>query len=244
MGLEAITQKESVLKAIREFDALGRKAFLDKYQFGEAKDWFLVLDGQRYDTKPILGAAHGFEKGVPLRFNEFTGGPPTIKKLEELGFVVEKASDAQIEPKRRYWAGGHLFGDESQLDEFLSEKTWRIGWPRDSKKKGAVGAWRRFANIQPGDLFAIKGYGGTNDLQVHAVGQVESVDAEAGSLRWQQWSVPLFRAKAPGGPGDGTWFETLSEVKAAGPLKEIFGVSGTGPSPEAPATSAARSHIH
>ena len=39
----------------------GRHAFLARYGFGPAKEWVLVHGGKRYDSKAIVGAAHGFQ---------------------------------------------------------------------------------------------------------------------------------------------------------------------------------------
>ena len=95
VALSDITDPTAVLQAAREFDALGREAFLAQYGFGKAREYFLVLSGKRYDSKAIMGAAHGYqfpEKG-PLRAADFSGGDATVKtKLEQLGFAVESAS--------------------------------------------------------------------------------------------------------------------------------------------------------
>lgn len=47
---------EAVDATLAEFDAIGREAFLVKYDFGEAKGLYLVRDGKRYDSKAIVGA--------------------------------------------------------------------------------------------------------------------------------------------------------------------------------------------
>ena len=83
--------RESILKAISEFKDLGGDEFLKKYHFGRAKKYFLVVDRRLYDSKAIVGVAHGYEypdKG-PLTWRDFQGGKSTVKpKLEELGFEV------------------------------------------------------------------------------------------------------------------------------------------------------------
>ncbi len=135
------------------------------------------------------------------------------------------ALDAYLvqEAGQRCWAGGHQFGDESKLDEFIEQHVWYIGWEKDATSKGAKGAWKRIPQIKPGDLFAIKGHGGTNHLRVYAVGEVLTVDAEAGRLSWKpRKDIPLFRGKAPGKPGDGTFWETLCEVSQPKAKAAIF----------------------
>jgi 5-methylcytosine-specific restriction enzyme B len=100
LGLAELTDPEAVRAAIREFDEIGRDAFLDKYGFGPARDYFLVENDKRYDSKAIVGAAHGYQHpGLgPLPNTEFSGGAPTTSKLEQLGFNVEPDSpqDSQL----------------------------------------------------------------------------------------------------------------------------------------------------
>lgn len=95
MSLEDISKRDSVLAAIEECRQLGRDAFLRKYGFGPAREYHIVLDGERFDSKAILGAAHGFEfpDQGPLRAEQFSGGAATVApKLNELGFTVVRDS--------------------------------------------------------------------------------------------------------------------------------------------------------
>lgn len=80
---------DDVRAAIQEFDELGRRAFLAKYGFGEARRYFLRDDGADYDSKAIVGAAHTRRHNAPLTAGDFSGGEATVKKLlEDLGFEV------------------------------------------------------------------------------------------------------------------------------------------------------------
>jgi hypothetical protein len=89
--ISELTSREAVLYALEEFDRIGRQAFLEKYGFGSARDYFLRRDGRLYDSKAIVGAAIGFEhpdRGQ-MPSSEFSGGDATVRaKLEELGFEV------------------------------------------------------------------------------------------------------------------------------------------------------------
>ncbi|MGW4771965.1 HNH endonuclease [Nocardia sp. NPDC004278] len=89
MGLGDIT-RPAVLAAIREYDKLGQDAFLERYKFDRAKAFYLRYDGNRYVSKAIAGAAHGYLEGRdPLRANEFSGGESSVaRKLRSLGFIV------------------------------------------------------------------------------------------------------------------------------------------------------------
>lgn len=90
---------DAVDKAVLEFDKLGRDQFLKQYKFGKAKEYYLVLNGARYDSKAIVGAAyqHVSEDGKPLK--KFPGGERTVGRLlTRLGFEVEKISSGLPQP--------------------------------------------------------------------------------------------------------------------------------------------------
>lgn len=87
-----IQRRESILKAIAEYDSLGRERFLERYGFGPAQSYFLVHGGKRYDSKTIVGVAYGYENPSHgrLKSQEFNGGRDTVQDcLERLGFEVE-----------------------------------------------------------------------------------------------------------------------------------------------------------
>ncbi|GAB2816440.1 hypothetical protein GCM10022221_13010 [Actinocorallia aurea] len=99
MGLAEVT-RESVFEALAEFDALGREEFLAKYGFGRARSYFLVHEGERYDSKAVVGAAHGFVRGrAALRPGEFSGGDRTVSELlRRLGFEVVREEGTRRRP--------------------------------------------------------------------------------------------------------------------------------------------------
>ena len=89
MALGDIT-RQAVIAAITEYDELGQDQFLSKYGFERARSYVLVHDGKSYDSKAIVGAAHGFLPGQsPLRARQFSGGEATVGRLlRRLGFIV------------------------------------------------------------------------------------------------------------------------------------------------------------
>src|SRR6266478_2064250 len=100
MALSDLTVS-SVVKAIEEFDRLGRDSFLKKYGFGRARSYVLQKDGHSYDSKAIAGAAHGYLPGhVALKPKQFSGGEATVRRtLKGLGFiVVDEATDSLPAP--------------------------------------------------------------------------------------------------------------------------------------------------
>lgn len=92
--LGEIQHREPVLAAIAEFDRRGRESFLAEYGFGPATRWYVVHNGRFYDSKALIGAAHGYEFPAegPLGNEDFSGGDQTKSKLRSLRFqVVELA---------------------------------------------------------------------------------------------------------------------------------------------------------
>ncbi|MFC4006006.1 HNH endonuclease [Nonomuraea purpurea] len=78
-----------ILDAIAEYDEMGRDAFLNTYRYRPARDYFLVHEGRRYDSKAIAGVAHRGVTGQPLLAGEFSGGRETVaRQLIRLGFDV------------------------------------------------------------------------------------------------------------------------------------------------------------
>lgn len=85
-----LTDRGAVEKALEECDRLGRHSFLQKYGYGEAREYFLVTDTGRYDSKAIFGAAYGYQFGTPLGADEISGGRSgAAGRLADLGFVIE-----------------------------------------------------------------------------------------------------------------------------------------------------------
>jgi hypothetical protein len=91
MALSDLTSRQAVLAAIAEFDRLKRDEFLSLYGFGKARRYFLELDGHLYDSKAIVGVAHGYQfpKEGALKSEDFSGGDRTVRrKLKELNFTI------------------------------------------------------------------------------------------------------------------------------------------------------------
>jgi hypothetical protein len=101
--LSDLSDKSAVLRAMAEYDELGRDAFLARYGYGPARSYFVVHDGKRYDSKALAGAAVGkqFPASGPLAAAEFSGGEATVKaKLEQLGFELTGTA-REAEARRR-----------------------------------------------------------------------------------------------------------------------------------------------
>jgi hypothetical protein len=99
MPFSALNDRSAVLKAIAEYDDMGREAFLARYGYGPSRSYFLEHEGKIYDSKAIAGVAVGkqFPEEGPLKPSEFSGGDATVRaKLEALEFRIRgpDAADA------------------------------------------------------------------------------------------------------------------------------------------------------
>ena len=63
------------------------------YGFGPAREYFLVIGDMHYDSKAIVGVAHGYQfpSEGPLRPEDFSGG----EAIDQ----VEGGTSAIVEPK-------------------------------------------------------------------------------------------------------------------------------------------------
>jgi hypothetical protein len=100
----ALIHKPAVQLALDEFESLGREAFLEKYQFGKARNYFVINPetGTACDSKAILGVAYGlqFPDRGPLRPADFSGGDATVvARLRELGFQVTDVAEYVVQPQ-------------------------------------------------------------------------------------------------------------------------------------------------
>jgi HNH endonuclease len=91
--VETIRRKIShgnVVSAIEERRRLGKLEFRKKYGFGPARQYLLVYEGDRFDSKAILGVAAQFVVGSsgPFTPRDIYGGTQTKALLESLGFQV------------------------------------------------------------------------------------------------------------------------------------------------------------
>ena len=102
MGVKDITF-DAVIQAIEEYDRLGQDEFLRRYGFDRARQYVLVHHGKSYDSKAIVGAAHGYLTGEnPLAARDFSGGDATVGRLlRKLGFTVQVGDELTAERLER-----------------------------------------------------------------------------------------------------------------------------------------------
>ncbi len=61
MGPGDVTSRAAIESAMREYDGMGRDAFLARYGFRRSTKFVVVRHGREYDSKAVLAAAHGFQ---------------------------------------------------------------------------------------------------------------------------------------------------------------------------------------
>lgn len=84
--------RDGVLKAVAEYDELGRDKFLSEYGYKPATGYLLVHGDRTYDSKAIAGVAHKYDQGRALGSDELIGGRSHAAKwLARLGFVIRSS---------------------------------------------------------------------------------------------------------------------------------------------------------
>ncbi len=130
MSLTNMKSPDAILKAVEEFDRIGREDFLRKYGFWKAKEFFLDYNGKLYDSKAIIGAAHGYEfpELGPLTSRDFGGGTASVKpKLEALGFKVQyQSKEAESQHTELEEAVEASISLERDLEGFLAANLQKL----------------------------------------------------------------------------------------------------------------------
>jgi hypothetical protein len=143
LALKDLTSQRAVLRAIEEFDRLGRAEFHKAYGFGPADEYILAYGGRFYDSKAIVGVAHLLQTGVPLLNSDFVGGlHGAVPRLKSLGSEVLSQRRGSFvllwNPKLWPW---------SEDDRFALQKSIEAGGTRT--EPWSTGS--RTKDIQKGD---------------------------------------------------------------------------------------------
>jgi 5-methylcytosine-specific restriction protein A len=122
---------DAVRQTIAEFDQLGQESFLSTYGYGKARGYFLVHNGQPYDSKAIAGVAHQYLHGrAALKADELSGGDHAAAgPLRELGFDI-KGLDEQLTNVPTFEPGG-IYNRVRQIhDVYGGQRQGRISTPK------------------------------------------------------------------------------------------------------------------
>ena len=188
---------------------------------------FYAEDGLRYLVKK-----YGMENSEKVTFADMYKFLLSKKQNNENIFIyasniwnewlVYKDEESK---KRKYWSGGIYWDEEKKLEEFRQKNYWKIGWKKESDKKGAKQAWNNIKEIQNGDFLAFHGYGGQNDLTIYQISKVIDKDIDKGILYIEKLNTDddiLFHGKAPK-LNKGGWFGTLFQITGEEAVEKIFG---------------------
>lgn len=134
----SLVTRSDVRTAIKEFDELGHEAFLEKYYFGPALQYFIKFNGKRYDSKAIMGVAHGYATGDFLDTRSFNGGMwQVVRYLRRMGFVVTGSDEVTTKPRsilgRRTCEDPFVVSeprDDDPLELYLAPIRLRRGQPK------------------------------------------------------------------------------------------------------------------
>lgn len=88
-----LTSRDAVMKAVAEYDRVGKQSFLDTYGFRPSTRYELAIGDRTYVSKAIVGVAYGYEHPGegPLSAGSFSGGidPGNAAwQLQRLGFNI------------------------------------------------------------------------------------------------------------------------------------------------------------
>jgi hypothetical protein len=135
-----VTSRDAVLAAMAEFDQIGRDAFLAKYGFGPSREYIVVENGRRYDSKALLGGAysHQFDGHERLRSEDFSGGDETRRVFERLGFEVRSMADGEPDS-----ADAAALGIRDGIEEILDE----YGRARSGQFGSTAEVWATFEHL-------------------------------------------------------------------------------------------------
>jgi hypothetical protein len=183
--------------------------------------WFNAPEYLAFDGKmKAYFAAHG----IGLQSADLVGYRRLIERVHEtLGDNHPQISyDAWkfSQDKKRYWAGGHSWDDESQLQRFERDSIWQNGFKRGEPK--GEKSWQLFDQIQIGDEFAIKG-ANFGKVKIYSIGRVTGKQEAEGILLLEKLDrQPLYNGGAKWGQDAGAWNTTLLEVTRPDIIQKIF----------------------
>ncbi|MEL7718855.1 AAA family ATPase [Citromicrobium bathyomarinum] len=87
--------REAVLKAIDEFETIGRDAFMSMHDFADRNITYQVAHNDTlYPSKAIFGVAHKYMPGGAARNSKTCNGTEARLHLEKLGFEIVAEDDA------------------------------------------------------------------------------------------------------------------------------------------------------
>ncbi|MEV4051020.1 YDG/SRA domain-containing protein [Amycolatopsis sp. NPDC049688] len=219
-------QQEHVLKAIEEFDNLGRDTFMDRYGSTEASRYVVVYRGKEYDLDALARSAHGSALGTPPRSSGLTDPSGTVAAhLAKLGFYPRDVRGNSTN-------NAHVYGEVAGCPEgttFASRAEVAASGVHRALQAGIVGTGARGAESivssggyvdddDRGDELIYTGHGGRNDSGRQVADQTFTSPGNAALLTSRETGalVRVVRGadpKSPHAPNQGYRYEGLYRVQ-------------------------------
>lgn len=95
MSITSVTSRAAVLAAIDEYN-IDDATFLEKYDRGQAREYFLKHEGELLPSKAIIAGAFQHQYGESI--GNFTGGKRVAQQLQKLGFEVVRIQNGEEMP--------------------------------------------------------------------------------------------------------------------------------------------------
>jgi len=126
-AIEALSSKESVLKAIEEYKKLGRDEFLKQHEIKRFKKYTLHYNGEKYDIRGIAARAYSEQHGYPFKgINADSGTEKAIQFLKDLGFEI-----AETPHPFDYLTEGKLYTRKALIELYGGQLQGGIWTPRE-----------------------------------------------------------------------------------------------------------------
>jgi 5-methylcytosine-specific restriction protein A len=106
----------------------------EEHDFGDSREYDLLLDGRRYPPKAIIGIAAGMVTGERLHPSDFSSGigsGQACRVLHDLGFtIVRKQSDQDVYAKPQF-VPGEVYRRRELHDLYGGQGQGGISTPKD-----------------------------------------------------------------------------------------------------------------
>lgn len=180
-ALSDLTDANAVSKAIEEFKALGRDAFLEKYGLRASVKYSVEVDGLLIDSKPLLSVAYGYqypEQG-PLPVSYFSGGAETRRALSRFGYKLSPLPSVMYGEVPGYPPGSVL---RDRMEAYRSgvHRTSQAGIAGQAEGTQSICLSDGYSEDEiQGDLISYTGFGGQNESRTR---QIADQKLEKGNL--------------------------------------------------------------
>ncbi|WP_427136632.1 YDG/SRA domain-containing protein [Pseudarthrobacter sp. S9] len=167
-ALSEITQSSAVAKAVEEFRALGRDAFLERHGQHRSSRYFADIDGLHIDSKPLLSVAYRYQypdRG-PLAVRDFSGGEETRRALRRFGYELVEVPAPAAASGIQYGEvqecpAGTLFKDRREAYDAGVHRTTQAGIAGQAEGTQSICLSDGYSDDKvQGDLITYTGFGG------------------------------------------------------------------------------------